>query len=414
MPSIRPFRPLFPRFEDAGKISCPPYDVISSAEARVYVAEHPESFMRVERPETQLEEGASPYDPRAYEAAAKLFAKMRAEGVYRQEEKACYYLYTQTVGSHRQRGLVACVPATDYFAGKIKKHELTRKDKEEDRINHLLATRVNTGPAFLTYRSSGEIEALYSKIVERDPILSFVDEGVEHVVHRVDDDATIAEITAKIGAIPCSYIADGHHRSAAGALTAKRCAEANPNHTGNEEYAWFVAVLFPHDQLNVLGYHRWVRDLNGRTPEEFLSALGSVGVVTELTGAKEPAACREVTFRLGQKWYGLRFSDNLWKDAGPVDRLDVSLLQKNVLGPMLGIGDPRTDKRIDFVGGIRGLPELEKRVAEVPGSIAFAMHPVSTEELMDIADAGEIMPPKSTWFEPKLRSGLFLHCIDED
>ena len=413
MPSIRPFRPWIPEPARAGEISCPPYDVISSAEARVYVAEHPESFMRVERAETQLPEGTSPTDPRVYEAAKRLFAEMKAKGDYVREERPAYYLYTQRMGDHLQRGLVACVPAEDYFAGRIKKHELTRKDKEQDRINHLVATRVNTGPAFLTYRSSGEIEELYDKISAQKPLVSFVADGVEHVAHRIDDPETVALITERIGKIPCSYIADGHHRSAAGALTARRCAEENPNHTGNEEYAWFVAILFPHDQLQVLGYHRWVRDLNGRTPEEFLAALRSVGDVAELPGAQAPASCRQVTMRLGQKWYGIRFNESLWKDAGPVDRLDVSLLQKNVLGPMLGIEDPRTDRRVDFIGGIRGLPELEKRVAEVPGSVAFAMHPVSTVELMDIADAGEIMPPKSTWFEPKLRSGLFLHDIDD-
>ena len=412
MPNIRPFRPWLPRPDLAGELTCPPYDVIDSAEARVYVSQHPESFMRVERPETQLEAGASSHDPRAYAAAGTLFEEMKKEGLYEQDDESCYYLYTQKMGAHQQRGLVCCVPGRDYFEGRIKKHELTRPDKEQDRINHLLAVRANTGPVFLTYRSRGEIEMLYDRIVKAAPYLSFEAEGVEHIVHRIADPKLVAQITAEIDAVPYSYIADGHHRSAAGALTAKKLGDANPDHTGEEEYAWFVAIMFPHDQLQVLGYHRWVCDLNGLTPEAFLEEVRKLGELDRLTSAESPEKSREVTFRLGSDWYRLRFAEKFWRDAGPVERLDVSLLQELVLAPLLGIGDPRTDERIEFVGGIRGLPELERRVALAPGSIAFALHPVSTLELMDIADVDSIMPPKSTWFEPKLRSGLFLHAID--
>jgi len=413
MPTIRPFRPWLPRPDLAHELTCPPYDVVNSAEARDYVAQHPSSFMRVERPETQLEATAESHDPRAYAAAHRLFEEMKQQGLYQQESRPCYYLYTQKMGAHQQRGLVCCVPGSDYFEGRIKRHELTRPDKEQDRINHLLAVRANTGPVFLTYRSGGEIEALYDRIVQKAPDISFEAEGVAHIVHRIDDPELLAMITAQIDAIPYSYIADGHHRSAAGALTAKRLGEENPNHTGDEEYAWYVAIMFPHDQLQVLGYHRWVKDLHGLTSEQLFAELAKVGTVSPLASAEAPQQNREVTFHLDGKWYKLRFDEQHWKNAGPVDRLDVSLLQKLVLAPLLGIGDPRTDQRIDFIGGIRGLPELERRVAEVPGSIAFALHPVSTIELMDIADDDSIMPPKSTWFEPKLRSGLFLHSIDE-
>ena len=317
------------------------------------------------------------------------------------------------MNGREQYGLVCCVPAADYFNGIIKKHELTRADKEEDRLRHVLATNANTGPVFLTYRDQGQFD-VFGAVTKRKPIYDFVSkgDGFGHTVWIIDDDAEIEAIRKSFEAVPVSYIADGHHRSAAGARAASYRAEQNPNNTGDEEYNRYLAILFPSTQLKILDYNRVLKDLNGRTPEQLMDEMKKVFDIAELDKMQSPAKQNQVNFYMGGKWYACTFKAQFLKNLGPVDSLDVALLQKLILKPLFDIDDPRTSKRIDFVGGIRGLGELVKRVDSGECACAFAMYPTTLDQLMNIADAGEIMPPKSTWFEPKLRDGLLVHSLD--
>lgn len=406
--ALRPVNPL-----QAKDISALPYDVMNREEAKEMAKDLPYSYLRITRAELELPDSVDAYDSKVYARAKENLDKFIADGVIAFDKKDCLYIYRQTMNGREQYGLVCTVPAKDYFDGIIKKHELTRKDKEDDRLRHILATNSNTGPVFLTYRDNGQF-ALLGEIIRRKPVYDFVTEsdGFGHTVWVIDDDAEIEKICRAFDAVPVSYIADGHHRSAAGARAAGYRASQNPNNTGSEEYNRYLAILFPSTQLKILDYNRVLKDLNGRTPEEFMEKLGEICTVSELSAAAHPERQNVVNMYLQGKWYACAFKPEYLQNLGPVDSLDVALLQKLVLKPLFGVDDPRTAKNIDFVGGIRGLSELEKRVDSGEWAVAFAMYPTTLDQLMAIADAGEIMPPKSTWFEPKLRDGLLVHTLD--
>lgn len=406
--ALRPVNPL-----QAKDISALPYDVMNREEAKEMAKGFPYSYLRITRAELELPDSVNAYDSKVYAHAKENLDKFIADGVIAFDKKDCLYVYRQTMNGREQYGLVCTVPAKDYFDGIIKKHELTRKDKEDDRLRHILATNSNTGPVFLTYRDEGQF-ALLDQIIRRKPVYDFVTEGdgFGHTVWVIDDDAEIEKIRHAFDAVPVSYIADGHHRSAAGARAAGYRASQNPDNTGTEEYNRYLAILFPSTQLKILDYNRVLKDLNGRTPEQFMEKLGEVCTVSELSAAAHPERQNMVNMYLQGKWYSCAFRPEYLQNLGPVDSLDVALLQKLVLKPLFGVDDPRTAKNIDFVGGIRGLSELEKRVDSGEWAVAFAMYPTTLDQLMAIADAGEIMPPKSTWFEPKLRDGLLVHTLD--
>ena len=414
MMHIYPFKALRPVNPDEAKnISALPYDVMNRAEAKEMAKGLPHSYLRVTRAELELDDSVDAYDPKVYAHARENLDKMIADGVIAYDKKDCLYVYRQTMNGREQYGLVCCVPAADYFNGIIKKHELTRADKEEDRLRHVLDTNANTGPVFLTYRDQGQFD-VFGAVTKRKPVYDFVSDGdgFGHTVWVIDDDAEIAAIRKAFEAVPVSYIADGHHRSAAGARAASYRAEQNPKNTGEEEYNRYLAILFPSTQLKILDYNRVLKDLNGRTPDELMAEMGKVFDIAPLAGMESPAKQNQVNFYMGGKWYSCTFKAQFLKNLGPVDSLDVALLQKLILKPLFDIDDPRTSKRIDFVGGIRGLGELVKRVDSGECACAFAMYPTTLDQLMNIADAGEIMPPKSTWFEPKLRDGLLVHSLD--
>ena len=414
MMHIYPFKALRPvNPAEAETISALPYDVMNRAEAKAMAEGLPHSYLRVTRAELELPDSVDAYDPKVYAHARENLDKMIADGVIAYDTKPCLYVYRQTMNGREQYGLVCCVPAADYFNGIIKKHELTRADKEEDRLRHVLATNANTGPVFLTYRDQGQFD-VFGAVTKRPPVYDFVSkgDGFGHTVWIIDDDAEIEAIRKSFEAVPVSYIADGHHRSAAGARAASYRAQQNPNNTGAEEYNRYLAILFPSTQLKILDYNRVLKDLNGRTPEQLMAEMKKVFDIVELDSMQSPAKQNQVNFYMGGKWYACSFKAEYLKNLGPVDSLDVALLQKLILKPLFDIDDPRTSKRIDFVGGIRGLGELVKRVDSGECACAFAMYPTTLDQLMNIADAGEIMPPKSTWFEPKLRDGLLVHSLD--
>lgn len=414
MMHIYPFKALRPvNSADAEAISALPYDVMSRAEAKKMAEGLPHSYLRITRAELEFPDSVDAYDPKVYARARENMDKFISEGVIAHDKKDCLYVYRQTMDGREQYGLVCCVPAKDYFHNIIKKHELTRADKEEDRLRHVLTTNANTGPVFLTYRDEGQFELL-SAVTKRPPLYDFVSkpDGFGHTVWIIDDDDEIAAIRKAFEKVPCSYIADGHHRSAAGARAAGYRAAQNPDNKGDEEYNRYLAILFPSTQLKILDYNRLLKTLNGRTPAELLEELAKVFVIKPISEMCHPEKQNQVNLYLDHRWYSCTFRPKLLGDLGPVDSLDVALLQKLVLSPLFGIGDPRTSKDIDFVGGIRGLGELVRRVDSGEGTCAFAMYPTTLDQLMAIADAGEIMPPKSTWFEPKLRDGLLVHTLD--
>jgi uncharacterized protein (DUF1015 family) len=409
--SIHPFRALRPKPELAAEISSLPYDVMNRDEAAKMAEGKPYSYLRVTRSEIELPE-ADPHSKEVYEHAKLNLKKMVKQGVIFQEKKPCFYVYRQTMDGREQYGLVACVKAEDYFKGTIKKHELTRADKEEDRLKHILTTGAQTGPVFLTYRDKGQF-ALLKAAIKNAPVYDFTAEGgIGHTVWVVDDETTIERLRISFASLPSAYIADGHHRSAAGARAAKERAEKNPEHEGNEEYSRFLAILFPSTQLKILDYNRLVKSLNGKSPEEFLDALSKICETEKLLGVAAPQKAKQFNLYIKSQWYSCEFLKKFYQKKNPIENLDVSLLQNLVLNPLLGIDNPRTSEQIDFVGGIRGLDELQSRVDSGECVAAFAMFPTSLDELMDIADANEIMPPKSTWFEPKLRDGLLVHLLD--
>jgi uncharacterized protein (DUF1015 family) len=414
MVKIRDFQALRPREDLAAEVASPPYDVLDSREARERARGKPYSFLHVVKPEIDLPEETDPYDGSVYLKGRENLDRMAADGVLIDDEEPGLYFYRQVMGDHSQTGLVACASIEDYENDRIKKHEHTRADKEADRIRHVETLNANTGPVFLTYPADREMNRLAEEIASSPPLYDFTaDDGIRHTVWKVDGAGRIEKIQGIFTRLDRLYVADGHHRSASGVRVGQKRREANPNHTGDEEYNFFLAVLFPHDQLKIMDYNRVVKDLAGLSPDEFLQQIGRDFVVEPSPGNQpfRPAVLHDFGMYLAGKWYRLTARPGSFPDDDPVKSLDVSILQENLLAPILKIGDPRKDKRIDFVGGIRGLGELARRV-DGGEAVAFALHPTSIEQLMAIADAGLIMPPKSTWFEPKLRSGLLIHRLD--
>ena len=406
---IKSFKGLRPAKGEAAAIASLPYDVVNFEQACEQAEGKPLSFMRVVRSEIELPKGTEPYSQAVYDHARENFEKLVAGGHLVREDAPCMYLYRQVMGDHAQTGLVATFSAADYDADVIKKHEKTREAKENDRYMLTRTLRVNTGPVFLTVKDGTELDKIVEDKKDSDALFDFVaDDGIRHTVWKIEDPAKLAKIVEIFDGIPCAYVADGHHRSASNARCARFFKAENPNHTGDEDYNWFLSVVFPAGQLRILPYNRVVRDLAGNTKERFLEKLSKVCKV-EKSGAKSPDGSKKVSMYIDGQWYLLSFDNTDGLDA--VSSLDVALLQDRVLAPILGIGDPRTDERIDFVGGIKGTDELEKLVNSGKFAVAFSMYPTTTDQLMAIADAGQIMPPKSTWFEPKLRSGLFVHTF---
>lgn len=409
---VKPFRGIRPPKAIAKEVSSRPYDVLNSEEAAREAEGNPKSLYHIIKPEINFTPIADEHDERVYAKAAEEFKKFRANGWLVQDEKEKYYVYAQTMNGRTQYGLVVAAWVEDYMEGRIKKHELTRKDKEEDRMKHVRVNNANIEPVFFAYPHRDDLDALVAKVCAGEPEYAFISDldGFGHTFWVIDDEALIAKITEIFAQIPAMYIADGHHRSAAAALVGNEKKLQNPNHTGNEEYNYFLAVCFPDNQLNIIDYNRVVRDLNGLSEEEFLKALEEDFVV-EKQGAEiyKPNKLHNFSLYLGGEWYSLTAKAGRYDDADPIGVLDVTISSNLILDKILGIKDLRTDKRIDFVGGIRGLGELKRRVDSCEMKMALALYPVTMQQIIDIADSGNIMPPKTTWFEPKLRSGLIIH-----
>jgi uncharacterized protein (DUF1015 family) len=404
MALIKPFAALRAKPQLAACICELPYDVMSSEEARQIAAGNPLSFLHVSKPEIDLPPSTDPYAPEVYARGAANFQRLMAEGALRQDARPCFYLYRQTMGRHSQVGLVAAASCEEYLQGIVKKHELTRPDKEDDRVRHIEALNSQTGPVFLVYRANRALEDFVAGRIGEPPEVEFTPEDkVRHSAWVVGDASGIGFIEEQFRGIPSLYIADGHHRSAA-------AARVYQSRRGAGQSGFFLSVIFPHNQVQIFPYNRVLKDLNGLTPTQLLEKLGAVFAIERGDGGV-PARQHELRLHLGGEWHKLVFRAGLTAAADPIENLDVSLLQKRVLGPIFGIDDPRTNKRVNFVGGIRGTAELEKLVRSGESACAFSMFPTGIEELMAIADAGGIMPPKSTWFEPKLRDAMFCHMI---
>lgn len=410
MALVKPFRALRPMPEQAAEVAAVPYDVVDTAEARALALGHPLSFLHVSRAEIDLPDGTDIYSDRVYEKAIENFNNLTAEAPLTIEDEPSFYLYRLKMGERTQTGLVACCSVDEYDAGTIRVHERTRRDKEDDRTRHILTLRAQTGPVLLAYRAQKKITSLLEPFTLDAPLFDFIaPDGIAHTVWRVPTMANAA-IAEAFGAVPLLYIADGHHRAKSASRVRETLRDRNPQHTGSEEYNFFQCVLFPDSELQILPYNRTVKDLNGLTPEAFLDAVESRFDVTP-DANPSPAQPGNYAMYLAGRWYGLKLKPEVTRKLGVVDRLDVSVLQDQLLAPLLGIADVRTDKRIDFIGGIRGPQELERLVNEGKAAVAFSLYPTTLDDLMAIADAGEIMPPKSTWFEPKLRDGLLSHLI---
>jgi uncharacterized protein (DUF1015 family) len=404
MPTIKPFAALRPKPELAARICELPYDVMSSEEAREMAAGNPLSFLHVSKPEIDLPPGTDIYSPTVYARGRENFTRLIADGALTQDPHPCFYLYSQVMGTHRQVGLVAVASCEEYLSGIIKKHELTRPDKEDDRVRHIESLNSQTGPVFLTYRAVPALNDFVAGKTGGPPDIDFIaKDGVRHTAWMVGDDASLRALEAEFAKVPCLYIADGHHRSAAAARVYQTRKDGGDS-------GLFLAVIFPHDQMQILPYNRVLKDLNGHTPRVLLEKLDGVFVIGP-ESASQPARKHELRLYLEGRWHSLHFRPQFAATTDPVEKLDVTLLQKYVLDPIFGIDDPRTSKRINFVGGIRGPVELERLVNSGDYACAFSMFPTSIEDLMTIADAGGIMPPKSTWFEPKLRDAMFCHMI---
>lgn len=415
MAIIRPFPGLRPPKELAARVASVPYDVINTQEARKLAEGNPYSFLHVTRPEIDLPPDVDIHSEPVYQKATDNFNRFIKEGILKQDPKPYYYLYEQTMGSIVQVGLVATSAVDDYQKEVIKKHELTRKDKEEDRTRHIEATNGNNEPVFYTYIARPEIDRIVNAWIQKTPEYDFTaDDGIHHRFWVVDDPQVIQQLTELFAAIPTLYVSDGHHRSAAASNLCTKLRKQNPNYTGNEPFNYFLTVIFPHNQLHIMDYNRIVKDLNGLSSEEFIRKIGEQFEVRPSGNPEpyQPKTKHEFGMYLDQTWYVLTAKSGIYNENDPIDSLDVQILQNHLLSPVLGIADPRTDKRIDFVGGIRGLKELERRVNETGFKVAFSMYPTSIEDLIRVADAGKIMPPKSTWFEPKLRSGLIVHWFN--
>ena len=413
MARIQPFRGVRPRRDLAHLVAAPPYDVLTSEEARAMAAGNPHSFLHVGKPEIDLPPGTDLYADAVYAKGKENFERFLREGVMAPDATRGFYVYKQVWGGHVQVGLVAAASCQDYLDGVIKKHELTRVDKENDRMRHIEALGSQTGPVFLTYRRSAAVDALVEEAMGREPEYDFpTSDGVRHVFFVVDDPGLVGRIGQAFAGLPALYVADGHHRSAAATRIKVERDRGRPGRTGREEDNFFLAVIFPHSQTKILPYNRVVRDLNGLSAAAFLEKVGAKFAVLP-GGPQTPARSRAYGMFLDGLWYGLEARPGTYDPADPIASLDVSVLQENLLAPVLGVADPRTDKRIDFVGGIRGTGELESLVRSGRFRAAFSLHPTTIEQLFSVADAGKVMPPKSTWFEPKLKDGLVVHMIDE-
>lgn len=413
MAIVRPFRAIRPNEKVAAQVISLPYDVMNRQEAAEMAKGNPNSFLHICRSEIDLPELENPYDPKVYQKAKENIADFLSRGVFVQEEEPVFYIYKQVMEGRSQVGIVGCVSVDEYRDNVIRKHEFTRVEKEIDRINHFDVCNANTEPVFLTYREDKRIKSLTEGIMaNREPIFDIVSEdGIAHVLWTIDDEGIIEMIQAVFQDIPNLYIADGHHRSASACKVGLKRREEHPDYTGEEEFNFFMAVLFPGNDLKVMDYNRVVKDLHGNTPEEFLQKVAAAGFLVEEAGKDvySPEKKHVFSMFLGGIWYKLTAMDAIVPDH-VIDSLDVSILQNNILNPILGIEDPRTDKRIDFIGGIRGLAELERRV-NLDMAVAFAVYPVEINDLLEVSDNDMVMPPKSTWFEPKLGSGLFLHQL---
>jgi uncharacterized protein (DUF1015 family) len=412
MSLIRAFPGLRPAAGRAEEVAAPPYDVMSDAEARAMVEGRPWSFLHISRPEVDLPADVDPYAPEVYAKAAENLATMRREGVLTQDRHDCFYVYRLTMGTHTQLGVVAAASVDAYDNGRIKCHELTRPAKELDRVKQISALNAQTGPVFLAYPSDERIDDLLDGAAEGDPDMDVTgSDGVHHQIWILSDKTRITALTLLFEGLPALYVADGHHRSAAASRVAAQCRADNPQHTGEEPYNYFLSVIFPHKQTRILDYNRVVRDLNGMTGEQFLRAVGERFRVREMDQPVKPEQTGHFGMYLAGAWYRLVLANERIPSLDPVASLDVSLLANELLEPLLGIADQRTDNRIDFVGGIRGLKALEQRVDSGEWAVAFVLYPTTMNALMAVADAGRIMPPKSTWFEPKLADGLVSHLL---
>lgn len=414
MAKVKPFRGLRPPKQFVEQVASKPYDVLSSEEARAEAEGNEKSLYHIIKPEIDFEPGTGEHEQKVYDKAVENFQKFQREGWLVQDEKEQYYLYAQTMDGRTQYGLVVGASVDDYLTGKIKKHELTRKEKEVDRMHHIEINNANIEPVFLSFPTNEVLERVIAQTAKTQPEYDFVSEdGIGHTLWCISDDAVINEITEAFAKIPYLYIADGHHRTAAAAHVGEEKAKADPNHTGKEEYNYLLAVCFPESHLKVMDYNRVAKDLNGLTDEEFLQKVGEKFVVEDKgTEIYRPAALHNFSLYLGGKWYSLTAKEGTYDDNDPIGVLDVKISSDYILRDILNIVDLRTDKRIDFVGGIRGLGELKDRVDSGEMKMALALYPVTMRQIIDIADSGNIMPPKATWFEPKLRSGLIIHKLD--
>ena len=411
MAIIKAFKALRPTQDLASKIAALPYDVMNCEEAREMVKDNEYSFLHVDRAEINLPKETNIYDKVVYEKARDVLDKMIDDGLYVQEEKPCMYIYRQTMKGKSQTGLVICASIDDYINNKIKKHEHTRKDKELDRINHVDYCDANTGPIFLTYRNQDEISRIMDKWTRNRPLYDFISEdGNGHTVWIINNDSDIERLTTLFEKVDSLYIADGHHRAKSAVEVGLKRRKENPGYTGEEEFNYFLAIAYPDNQLEVLDYNRTVKDLNGLSEEEFLNAIGKDFKVKISENPVKPMRRHTFGMYMDNTWYELEAKDGTFNEEDPMDRLDVSILQNNLLSPILGVDDPTKSDRIEFIGGIRGIKELEKR-ANKDMKVSFSMFATTTDDIMSIADGGMIMPPKSTWFEPKPRSGLFIHKL---
>ena len=409
MPRVKPFQAIRPSNELAPTVASVPYDVVNRAEAAELASGNANSFLHVVRPDIDLPPDTDPYADEVYSTARKNLDRMMADGVLSRDDGDALFVYRQVMNGVAQDGIVCCCHVDDYDNDLILKHEKTRQAKEDDRTRHVLTLNAHAGPVFLTYRDIDDVNTLVSDVTKGEPLYDFVaPDGVQHVVWRIADTDAIVKSLSSASAF---YVADGHHRSASASRAAAARREQNADHTGDEEYNWFLTVLFPAGQLNILSYNRIIKDLNGQSAEEVIGRLKEVGDVAA-TDNPVPDKAGSFCFYLGDSWYKLTVPADSIPNDDPINSLDVAILEQRVLGPIFGIGDVRTDSRIDFVGGIRGTGELEKRVGSGDWSCAVSMYPTSIDQLMSVSDAGAIMPPKSTWFEPKLRSGLLVHSLD--
>jgi uncharacterized protein (DUF1015 family) len=415
MKLIRSFRGIRPLAQLAAKVASHPYDVLNREEAYELAKDNAYSFLHINKPEVDMPAEVDVYDTSVYAKGRDNLDRFMREGTLKQDDKSTLYVYKQVMGDHQQIGLVAVASVDAYDHDLIKKHEFTRPVKEDDRVNHMDALDAQVGPVFLTYKAQAAIDSLIEQVIKDEPEYDFeADDATRHVFWVIRDEDLVSAIEDEVNALECLYVADGHHRSAAASRVKKMRQETNSNHTGEEPYNYFLTVLFPHNQMQILDYNRLVANLNGHSVNEFLGALAENFDIELVEGQAKPSKAREIGFYAGQQWYLLTANSNLLEkidDNDPVASLDVSILQDFVFAPLLNIVDQRTDKNVDFVGGIRGLAELERRTANDEWQAAFALYPTSIESLMDIADAGEVMPPKSTWFEPKLKSGLVVHSL---